>query len=86
MTAARQQYHWTPFRMTMGEVAFAAFRRGETWLRAHLKDYPNFPKPDVDGLFLTEDVLEWVRVRHGHRTKLGADSGMSILEDAARGA
>lgn len=79
MTAARQQYHWTPFRMTFAEVAEAVFRRGETWLRANLPRYPSFPAPDQDGLFHAGQVEEWVNgCTHVYFIQMGEDGPIKI--------
>ena len=55
-----------PGTMTWAEAAAYAFRCSESWLRDHLGDYPDFPRPDPQlALFSTEAVKTWVRRRFG---------------------
>lgn len=66
MTARRPRFRFEPMTMTWAEAADVAFRRGETWLRDHLAEFPTFPKPDHDtNLFLAEQVRDWLRARYG---------------------
>ena len=66
MTAARPRAPIAPLRMTWAETADSVFRKGETWLRAHIDDYPDFPAPDPKTqLFRVRQVEAWLAVRHG---------------------
>lgn len=78
-------YDFEPMTMTWTEVATFVFRidpeRGpEAWLRDHLKDYPDFPRPDpaID-TFATEAVRAWVRRRFGL-----ASLGLAAEDDGNR--
>ena len=55
-------YDWKPLTMTRQEVAHFVFRRAESWFIDHVPE--GFPAP-VDGLYATQAVEDWVRVRHG---------------------
>ncbi len=61
-----QEHTFPPMTMTWADVAFAVFRVSESWLRGHLNEFPDFPKPDPRlDVFATEAVGQWVRRRFG---------------------
>ena len=87
MTQARARFKWTPLTMTFVEVAEVVFRKGDSWLRAHIHEYPNFPKPDPEtGLFLAEQVNEWLRARYGIMPSSPAGMTDLAMERAKHGA
>ena len=87
MTAPRRRIEWTPLTMTFVEVAEVVFRRGESWLREHIGDYPTFPTPDPGtGLYLAEQVNDWLRARYGIVPSSSAGLTDLAMERAKHGA
>jgi hypothetical protein len=67
-------------RLTPGEVAQFWFRRGADFGPKIADEYPDFPHPGPDGLFLLEDVRAWFDCWHGKRQRPGTRGS---AEDAA---
>ena len=55
-------YPWGPLTMTWSETAHLVFRASELWLRQHIGEYPDFPKP-IDDLFHAGEVRRWCDLR-----------------------
>ena len=72
--------------MTWAEVADYAFRRGETWLRDHLRDFADFPRPDPSlGLFRRLDIDRWLDRRFGEATADAVHLEFELIRRARRG-
>lgn len=52
-------------RLTPVEVAQFWFRRGAEFAREIWSEYPDFPRPGPDGLFLLSQVEAWFARFHG---------------------
>jgi hypothetical protein len=60
----RAAHPFVPLTMTWAEVAATVFRASESWLRMHISDFPEFPRPDRTlDIFAREAVEAWVRRR-----------------------
>ena len=60
-TKPRQRYQFAPLTMAPVEVAENVFRKGESWFRAHIHEFPDFPEPDPrTGLYSVKKVKHWV--------------------------
>ncbi len=55
-----------PLTMTWAEAAASVARATESWLRDHIGDLPDFPRPDpVMDVFCRAEIEAWVRRRFG---------------------
>lgn len=77
---------FTPYakRLTPTEVAAFWFRRGPDFSRQIPMEYPNFPLPGPDGLFLLSEVETWFDQFHGKRQAVHRRSTVDEEEDALR--
>lgn len=72
-------------RLTPTEVAQLWFRRGAAFAERILHEYPTFPKPGPDGLFLLSAVEEWFDTFHGN-TKIAVLTPQQERAEAMRAA
>jgi len=86
MTKPRKHLVVEPATMTWAEVSEYAFRKGESWLRAHLTDFTDFPRPDPSlGLFRKLDVDFWLGRRFGEVTSDVVQLESELIRRARRG-
>jgi hypothetical protein len=74
--------------MTWTECAAFAMRKSESWLRDHINELVDFPRPDpLLNVFATEAVETWVRRRFGLASAkdTAKDVEASLLGRLARG-
>ena len=86
MTRPRARHQLEPATLTWCEVADYTFRKSENWLRGHLSDFPDFPRPDAAlGLFRKLDVDRWLARRFGEVTADVLDLESELIRRARHG-